>query len=476
MTPALVTAAATLVVALGLSAATRNRVARGKLRFAALIALVALALAGAIRVPALAASIPAGVAALDGLLVALAIIVAAVAVALNPFLADRPSARFPNIVQDAVIVVLAFVATTFVMRDTGLVAASAASAVVVGFALQDTLGNAFAGLAIQIEKPFRVGHWIRVGEHVGVVEAITWRATKLRTRAGAFVIVPNSVISKEAIVNFNEPVRPVRFSVDIGATYAKGPNEVREALFEAVRRSPRALAEPAPVVHLVDFGNSAIVYRVKFWVAEFAEEDAALDEVRTAIYYSFARYGIEIPYPIQIEYSREEAPAALPIDAVASALARVDLFAPLDDDARRRLAARTRERMFGTGEVIVRQGEAGASLFVVHQGEVVVRLEPDGREVARTRPGGVFGEMSLLTGDPRTATVAAASDSVVFEIDATALRQVVLTQPEALDAMSRLVVERRAGLDAAQAAARDDAAIADQSRSLLDRMRRFLRL
>ena len=173
------------------------------------------------RVPELAAAIPPGVAALDDLLVALAIIIAAVALLLNPFLADRPSARFPNIVQDAVIVVLVFLATTFVLRDTGIVAASAVSAVVVGFALQDTLGNAFAGLAIQIEKPFRVGHWIKVGDHDGVVEEITWRATKLRTRAGAFVIVPNSVISKEAIVNFTEPVRPVRFSIDIGATYGK---------------------------------------------------------------------------------------------------------------------------------------------------------------------------------------------------------------------------------------------------------------
>ena len=407
----LVAAAATVAVALALSFATRNRVARGKLRFAALIATVALALAGAMRVPALAASIPPEILALDDLLVALAIIIGAVAILLNPFLADRPSARFPNIVQDAVIVVVAFLTTTYVLRDTGLVAASAASAVVVGFALQDTLGNAFAGLAIQIEKPFRVGHWIRVGDHVGVVEEITWRATKLRTRAGAFVIVPNSVMSKEAIVNFNEPVRPVRFSIDIGATYAKGPNEVREALFEAARRSSRVLTEPAPVVHLVDFGNSAIVYRVKFWVAEYAEEDAALDEVRTGIYYTFARHGIEIPYPIQVEYSREEAAAALPANAVAATLARVDLFALIDDAGRAELATRTRERVFGAGEVIVRQGDTGSSLFVVHRGEVVVRLEPDGREVARTHVGGVFGEMSLLTGDPRTATVAAARDS-----------------------------------------------------------------
>jgi small-conductance mechanosensitive channel/CRP-like cAMP-binding protein len=472
----MIAALVTAVLALALSIATRNRVARGKLRFAAVVAAVAAVLAASWRVPELAAKLPPSLAAVDELLVALAIIIASVAVLLNPFTSDRPSARFPNILQDAAIVVLAFVATTFVMRDTGFVAASAASAVVVGLALQDTLGNAIAGLAIQIEKPFRVGHWIRVGEHVGVVEEITWRATKLRTRAGAFVIVPNSVMSKEALVNFNEPVRPVRFSIDIGATYAKGPNEVREALFEAVRRSTRALAQPAPVVHLVDFGNSAIVYRVKFWVAEFSEEDAALDEVRTAIYYSFARHGIEIPYPIQVEYSREEAATALAADAVATALARVDLFGLLDDAGRAQLAARTRERVFGAGEVIVRQGETGTSLFVVHQGEVVVRLEPDGREVARTQAGGVFGEMSLLTGDPRTATVAAARDSVVLEIDADALRPVLQDRPALADAISRLVVERRAGLEAAQAAAQDDPALAAQSRSLLDRMRRFLRL
>jgi CRP-like cAMP-binding protein len=215
---------------------------------------------------------------------------------------------------------------------------------------------------------------------------------------------------------------------------------------------------------------------VKFWVAEFAEEDAALDEVRTAIYYSFARHGIEIPYPIQVEYSRQETPPALPASAVAAALARVDLFALLDDDARMQVASRTHERVFGAGEVIVRQGETGTSLFVVHEGEVVVRLEPEGREVARTKPGGVFGEMSLLTGEPRTATVAAARDAVVLEIDAEALREVVLSRPDVVEAISRLVVERRAGLDAAHAAARGATHLTEQSQSVLVRMRRFLRL
>ena len=174
-----------------------------------------------------------------------AIITTIVAALLNPLRADRPSARFPNIVQDARSSSwLFFIVATFVLRDSSLVTASAVSAVVVGFALQDTLGNAFAGLAIQIEKPFRVGHWIKVGDHDGMVEEVTWRATKLRTRAGTFIIVPNSVISKEAITNYSEPIVPVRFSVDVGATYAKTPNEVKAAMLEAVGAGAAGADEP----------------------------------------------------------------------------------------------------------------------------------------------------------------------------------------------------------------------------------------
>ena len=100
-----------------------------------------------------------------------------------------------------------FVIATVLMREQ-LLATSAVGAVVVGFALQDTLGNFFAGLAIQIEKPFRVGHWIRVGGREGQVQEVTWRATKLRTKDGQFLIVPNSVISKDAILNYSEPTDP----------------------------------------------------------------------------------------------------------------------------------------------------------------------------------------------------------------------------------------------------------------------------
>src|SRR4030095_4489430 len=125
--------------------------------------------------------------------------------ALNPLRKDRISEQFPNIVQDALIFGTFFIIATVVFKET-ILTASAVGAVVVGFALQDTLGNAFAALGLKVEKPFRVGHWIKVGEFEGKVSQVTWRATKLLTRAGTYVVVPNNIISKESITNYFEPI------------------------------------------------------------------------------------------------------------------------------------------------------------------------------------------------------------------------------------------------------------------------------
>jgi small-conductance mechanosensitive channel len=125
-------------------------------------------------------------------------------------------------VQDVTLIGVFTIIATLLMKEQ-LLTTSAVGAVVVGFALQDTLGNLFSGLAIQIEKPFRVGHWIAVGNREGQVEEITWRATKLRTKAGQFLIVPNGVISKESILNYSEPTIPTRVDIEVGASYLTPP-------------------------------------------------------------------------------------------------------------------------------------------------------------------------------------------------------------------------------------------------------------
>ena len=171
--------------------------------------------------------------ALARLVFVLAVINLVISVLVNPWRGDRPSDRFPAIVQDVALIGLFTIVATVLMNEQ-LLTTSAVGAVVVGFALQDTLGNLFAGLAIQIEKPFRVGHWIAIGDREGQVQEITWRATKLRTKAGQFLIVPNGIMSKEAILNYSEPTIPTRLEIEVGASYLTPPNEVKAAIAEAL--------------------------------------------------------------------------------------------------------------------------------------------------------------------------------------------------------------------------------------------------
>ena len=462
------------VTALGAALASGNRLVARKMRLSVYLLGAFLVL----RVVLLRGVLDAGVVPqaeiVNRLLLLLASINGVIALGLNPFRDDRVPDRFPAIVQDAIVVGLFLAVATLVYPDR-LLTASAVGAVVIGFALQDTLGNAFAGLAIQIEKPFRVGHWVSVGAFEGRVTEITWRATRLRTKTGNFVVVPNSVISKEAITNYSEPASPTRLQIEVGVSYDAAPTKVKAVMLDAVRQAPLVLAEPKPDVLLTDFAASAMTYRARFWVNDFRQDSEAADQVRTAIYYAFRRHGLEIPYPIQVEYSREESP----VDAEArqarraAALAGVEMFAPLSEQERVLLAGAAEERTYGSGERIVRQGDAGESMFVLIDGTARVFVEPD-TEVAVIESGGCFGEMSLLTGDPRTATVAARTDCVVIEISPDAFNQIAQMNPAALDRMTALAGQRRGPLEQARLAALAGSPSATDT-GLLARMRRWMR-
>jgi small-conductance mechanosensitive channel/CRP-like cAMP-binding protein len=461
-------------VVLAALAAVRNRFVRARLGFAAVVLLVAfgfdIALARNLGDPAL-------VGGLARLLLVAAGIVAGVGLLFNPWRHDRVSERVPAIVQDVIVIALFAVAATLFL-DEKFLTTSAVGAVVVGFALQDTLGNLFAGLAIQVEKPFRVGHWVRVGEFEGRVQEVTWRATKLLTKQGQFVIVPNSVMSKDPILNHSEPTIPTRIEVEVGASYDVPPNVVKRALHEALDNAPLVLRDPPPDVIVLGFGTSSVDYRLRFWIDDFGRDNTARDQVRTNIWYTFKRHAIEIPYPIQVEYSREEknSRSADRLQALAGRLGAIDLFSGLDDIERARLADACPEHLYGARERIVRQGDSGRSMFIVLEGSVRVTIEPSGQEVAVTTAGGFFGEMSMLTGDPRTATVTAIDDAVLLEIDADRFRELAVRRPGLVEHVSGIVSARRQGLADAKAAAEGARAAAPAPQSLLSRIKSFLNL
>jgi small-conductance mechanosensitive channel/CRP-like cAMP-binding protein len=466
-----------LTTTVAISALTVNRLVRRKLKLSLLLfgAYVVVHLVVGLEL-APDAAVDEQLISIERLAFAAGLINLAVISFLNPLRDDRVPDRYPAILQDFIVIGLLVLVATLVFHDK-LLTTSAVSAVVIGFALQDTLGNAFAGLAIQSERPFNVGHWIRVGDFEGRVAEVTWRATKLRTKAGNFVVVPNNIVSKEAITNYSEPSTQCRVEVEVGASYLASPNTVKSAIAEALANSSRALKMPAPDVVLAAFDSSAINYRVRFWIQDYERDEAARDEVRSAIYYAFARHGIEIPWPIQVQYEKawEEQDPAAQVHERGRLLGGVDLFAGLSDEARREIAGAIRSRTFGDGESIVRQGEPGESMFIIASGRAVVALEPDRREVATIEGGGYFGEMSLLTGEPRTATVIARGDTVVLEIGADLFRHLGMTSPQAIEQVGVAAAARRIELEKVRAAG-TGAAVADAPAGFLSRMRRFLRL
>jgi small-conductance mechanosensitive channel/CRP-like cAMP-binding protein len=455
---------------------TVNRLIRRKLRLSLVLFAAYMAIDVAMAISSLRISLDTQIqlASFAKLALAAALINAAVFLLVNPLRADRVPDHFPIILQDAIVIGLILLASTFLSSQ--LVTTSAVSAVVLGFALQDTLGNAFAGLAIQSEKPFHVGQWVRVAEHEGRVAEVTWRATKLRTKAGNLVILPNNVVAKEPIINYSEPAAPFRLEVEVGASYLVPPNQVKAAIMEALRHSSHVMTTPAPDVLLVNFDNSAITYRARFWIDDYAADEASRDEVRTAIYYSFQRHDIEIPWPIQIQYEKDWKEPDIN-DKVAEEeqlLASVDLFSSLPPELRSQIARSAPMAVYGSGETVVRQGEDGQSMFVVLSGSVSVVLEPSREEIARIQPGGYFGEMSLLTGEPRSATVLAVGDVVAVEIGADLFRRMATVHPEAIEKIGMAAMVRKAGLEQMKTAAAGAATV--ETTTLMTRMKKFLRL
>lgn len=221
-----------------------------------------------------------------------------VTLAINPWRADRTPDRFPGIVQYSIILGL-FLVVSMLVVGRGFLATATAGAVIVGLALQDTLGNFFAGLAIQIEKPFRVGDWVNLWED-GMVMEVTWRATKIRTKNGHVVIVPNNVVAKNTVTNYSQPALQVRLEVEVGVSYDSPPNVVKATIRTAIADEPLIDRSREIDVLIVNFADSSVTYRVRVWMTDFAADQRLCDSIRSRINYAFRRDGIVIPFPINV--------------------------------------------------------------------------------------------------------------------------------------------------------------------------------
>jgi len=380
----------------------------------------------------------------------------------------------------AILFVLIFNRVYFEVNIGALFTTSAIFGVIIGLALQDTLGNFFSGISLHADRPFQVGDVIALGPQkiTGVVEGITWRAIKLRTFGNNIALVSNSVAAKEAIEVFprgNLNARLVYFSTLYTDSPAKTIHIVREAVREAENVSPKI----APVVRIRTLGESSIEWEVKYWPEDYAKYNDTDALVRERIWYAFRRANITFAFPTRTLHVERKAaaPAAIgPQREIIERLSAVDIFAPLSAEETAKLAAAAVRHVFAHGELVIRAGDRGSSMFVVHNGRVQVQVTDGGRprSVAVLGEGAFFGEMALFTGEPRAANVVALEETEVLEIGHAAMKHLFDTNPDLAESISYTSAERRAGLEASSQEASQ--VRKDESAGLLASIKRFFGL
>ena len=383
-----------------------------------------------------------------------------------------------SIVAFAILFLIAFNQLFPDVNLGALFTTSAIFGVILGLALQDTLGNFFSGISLQADRPFQVGDVITVGvqRHTGVVEEITWRAIKVRTFQNHVVLINNSTAAKEPIevsARGNLNARLVLFNT----LYTDSPAKTIHVVREAVREADNVSQKVTPLVRMRNLGENGVEYEVKYWLDDYAKYNDTDALVRQRIWYAFRRAGLNFAFPTRsLHVERRSKTGARESDggAIVERLSAVDIFAPLSAEETTMLAHAAESHVFAPGETVIRAGDPGSSMFVVHNGRVRVQINEKGRPrtIATLNEGDFFGEMALFTGEPRTANVIALEETEVLEIGHAAMKSVFDTNPDLVESLSFIMAGRRQAL-----AAQADAPVpVDESAGILSTIKRFFGL
>jgi small-conductance mechanosensitive channel/CRP-like cAMP-binding protein len=342
--------------------------------------------------------------------------------------------ELPSITRDLILLTCYAILLVIVLRVksninlTGILTTSAVLTVVVGFAAQTTLSSLISGLMLQIERPFAIGDWIKLGDQQGQVIGITWKSTRLLTREKILVYIPNAEITNKSFLNYSKPDQSLIARMKIGIEYDAPPNTVKNVILQVLNQHRQILKIPPPDIYLTEFGDFAITYEIRFHHTSFGNEPRIKSEINTQIWYGLRRNNITIPFPIRDVHHRhierrfqeKEMAARKSSFNIEGLFESVPVLSTLSAEIRTQIAERSKIAEYGAGEFIVRQGDQGDSLYIIRTGSCgvyVKKTEKQENKIATINSGEFFGEMSLLTGEPITATVRAMEDTTVIVID-----------------------------------------------------------
>jgi len=408
-----------------------------------------------------------------------------------------------DIIRSALVLAMGFLVLKVELGiDIGpLLASTALLTAVVGFALQGVLGNLLAGMSLHLVKSLRPGAWVKIDDVEGKVEMTNWRETRLRSRGGHTFILPNAKVAEAKINNFDDPTPLRAHSIEVGASYSDEPDVVIAALLAAAASVPEVRHTPTPTAMITSFRDFGINYRLMFWTTDYSRHVFIDGEVNRMVWYQFKRQGIEIPFPMSdvllndfmaVVYNQRRIP---PSDVDVSSMVRdlgisklvTELVLDekgerlLSDEDLRRIAPLVHRRLYTHGETLCSQDEPGDTFWVLTSGRLQGSVVQNGRTAVtfELEPGCIVGEMSVLTGLPRSATITVVETATVLEFDTDSFG-VLLGLHDALPLrLSELAAERtaanRTALEDLARRQADEGEIVLEQAGILGRLLRFVK-
>ncbi|MCB8975970.1 MAG: mechanosensitive ion channel [Ardenticatenaceae bacterium] len=426
-------------------------------------------------------------------LLGLSTILRAIKWLLLELLVQRRGVKIPPFLLDItewfilIIVILAMIRLVFGVELTTLLVTSTVASAIIGLALQDTLGNLISGISLQVEAPFAVDDWVEIDGIEGIIVRQNWRTLTLRTREDHRVMLTNSTVAKSKIINYSRPTNNQIQTVYLTLSESFSPNLVKGILIEAVLGLDDVKLHPRLRSHVVSMQDGCVTYGLSYWLDDYSDKVIARDKVLTRAWFGLHRAGIAIPDPTgdyrvalvpedAAQRSREAQQAKL-----FAQMQSLDWLDVLSESQLHHLANRTAVFTYTSGEHLVKQGESGDSLFIITKGSVSVYVRSaDGRSVYANKlaTGDFFGEMSLLTGEARSASIRANEETDVIVIGKEAFANVLTQDPTILDRFVTALERRQEGISQSL---QQDSALRRQEMengrdAFIQRIRRYLRV
>jgi small-conductance mechanosensitive channel/CRP-like cAMP-binding protein len=375
------------------------------------------------------------------------------------------------------------VGVVFEQSVIGIWATSSAVGVVIGLAVQNLILDTFSGLALNIERPFKPGDWINVhtrfGEYIGRVVETNWRTTRLWTTGRNVITIPNSFMTTTVVTNYSRPDTVSRFELEFTLDFSVDTVRALRILNAALRGAigdEGPLAEPEPKVRISAVGDHGIVYKARYYIDPIATSPSkARHTILASVMRHVSQAGLTLAYPKQDMFVARmpwrQQNWSSPKDQVRQ-LGKLSLFSTFDHEDLSFLVSRMRVSSYRRGQRVVEQNAEGDSMFILAEGllEVRIRNELGDVKVADLVPGSFFGEKSLLTGEPRSASVVCATDAIICEIDKAAMTELFARNPEIAENLSRVITIR----DMQNLATLDDVAREERLRAVNQETERFL--